>query len=162
MSLIESADPQAREDIGRLKAEQYAQSERLKAAEELGIKHTEQISGIEGNFGRRFDDFDRRFQACDHKHEAANQHRRKSDNEMKLIADTLQQSLEVNKQIQETNVKNQETLTKLLSTVEAHAPTVERAKANHTWWDKSKELLIVIAIVYAGLHGAEDIAAYFK
>ena len=74
---------------------------------------------------------------------------------MSIISTTLQESLTVNKQMQET-------LTKLLTTVEDNAPTIKRARDNQTWWDKSKEILIVVAIVYGALHGAEEIAAFFR
>lgn len=162
MSLLESIDFQARADIEKLKQEQYAQAALIDKNQGDCCKNAEQLTAVEALHSRRLGDLEHRFTECDTKHEAHNHHRRKSDNEMKLIADTLQQSLEVNKQIQETNVKNQETLTKLLATVEEHAPTVKRAKDTQTWWDKSRELLIIITVVYGGLHGAEQIASFFK
>lgn len=155
MSLLESIDFQARADIEKLKQEQYAQAALIDKNQGDCCKNAEQLTAVEALHSRRLGDLEHRFVECDTKHEAHNHHRRKSDNEMKLIADTLQQSLEVNKQMQET-------MAKLLTTVEEHAPTVKRAKDTQTWWDKSRELLIIITVVYGGLHGAEQIASFFK
>lgn len=155
MSLLESIDFQARADIEKLKQEQYAQAALIDKNQGDCCKNAEQLTAVEALHSRRLGDLEHRFTECDTKHEAHNHHRRKSDNEMKLIADTLQQSLAVTKQMQET-------MTKLLATVEEHAPTVKRAKDTQTWWDKSRELLIIITVVYGGLHGAEQIASFFK
>lgn len=155
MSLLESIDFQARADIEKLKQEQYAQAALIDKNQGDCCKNAEQLTAVEALHSRRLGDLEHRFVECDTKHEAHNHHRRKSDNEMKLIADTLQQSLAVTKQMQET-------MTKLLATVEEHAPTVKRAKDTQTWWDKSRELLIIITVVYGGLHGAEQITSFFK
>lgn len=155
MSLLESIDFQARADIEKLKQEQYAQAALIDKNQGDCCKNAEQLTAVEALHSRRLGDLEHRFTECDTKHEAHNHHRRKSDQEMSVITSTLQESLAVTKQMQET-------MTKLLTTVEEHAPTVKRAKDTQTWWDKSRELLIIITVVYGGLHGAEQIASFFK
>lgn len=155
MSLLESIDFQARADIEKLKQEQYAQAALVDKNQGDCCKNAEQLTAVEVLHSQRLGDLEHRFTECDTKHEAHNHHRRKSDQEMSVITSTLQESLAVTKQMQET-------MTKLLATVEEHAPTVKRAKDTQTWWDKSRELLIIITVVYGGLHGAEQIASFFK
>lgn len=152
---LENPDLQARQDIEKIKEEQYAQSELLKATKDCCEANSKRLDEILPEHKRRIGDLERRFTDCDTKHETHTHHRRKSDQEMSVIATTLQQSLKVS---QETK----DTMEKMLKLVEEHAPTVKRAKDNHTFWDKSKELLILIAIVYGALHGAEQIASFFK
>ena len=155
MDSLEVTDPIARADIAKLKKEQYAQSELLKANKICCEAATKQLNETLPEHNRRIGDLERHSTECDGKHEVHIHHRRKSDHEMSIISTTLQESLTVNKQMQET-------LTKLLTTVEDNAPTIKRARDNQTWWDKSKEILIVVAIVYGALHGAEEIAAFFR
>lgn len=155
MDTLEVADPQARADIELIKKEQYAQSARIKENKDCCEANSKRLDELLPEHNRRIGDLERRSVECDNKHEVHNHHRRKSDLEMSTITTTLQESLSVNKQMQET-------LTKLLTTVEDHAPTVKRARDTHTWWDKSRELLVIAAVIYGGIHGAEQIVAFFK
>lgn len=155
MDLIEVTDPEARADIEELRKEQYAQSVLIQANKDCCEAVNKQLTETIPAHNRRIGDLERRFTDCDSKHESHSYHRRKSDQEMSTISTTLNETLEVNKQTKET-------MDKLLKIVEEHAPTVKRAKDTHTWWDKSKELLIIIAVVYGALHGAEQIAAFFR
>lgn len=155
MEKLEVTDPEARAEIENLKKEQYAQSERIKANRDCCEKTTKRLDATLPEHNRRIGDLERRFTDCDGKHESHSFHRRKSDQEMTTISATLNETLEVNRQTKET-------MGKLLKIVEEHAPTVKRAKDTHTWWDKSKEILILAAIIYGGLHGVEQIAAFFK
>ena len=152
---LEVTDPQARADIAKLQKEQYAQSVFIRENKECCEANTKRLDELLPEHNRRIGDLERHSTECDGKHELHIHHRRKSDHEMSIISTTLQESLTVNKQMQET-------LTKLLTTVEDHAPTVKRAKDTHTWWDKTRELLVIVALVYGATHGAEQLAAFFR
>lgn len=154
MSLLESVDTQAREDIEKLRQEQYTQSALIEENKNCCAKRLEQITALETTFGRRVGDLELRFTGCDDKHEAANQHRRKSDHEMSIISATLQESLTVTKQMQAT-------MTQLLTTVEKHAPTVERSNKTHTTLDGLKSFMIYAACIAAFLMGLQQAIELF-
>lgn len=141
MSLLESVDIQAREDIEKLK-EQYTQS---------GL---ERLTEFEEKLGRRFGDLERKFTECDAKHEAHNSQRRKSDTEMSHIAATLQETLTVHRQTQAT-------MSQLLLTVEKHTPTVERSSKTHTTFDGLKSFMIYAACVSACILAIQHILEVF-
>lgn len=155
MSLLESADLQAREDIVRLKEEQYAQSELIRSAKDCCAKNEKRLEVFEVKTEGRVKNLERRFTDCDSKHESHNLHRRQSDKEMSVIAQTLGESLTVNK-------KTQETLVELLGEVKSHKETVDRSRNSQTTMDGVKNFFIYLAVISAGLYGIKQITLFLS
>ena len=157
----EVIDIMAREEIATIKDTQYAQSELIKTAKELAQSAAELAKNNSEIQSNRYADLERRMSACDTKHEAANQHRRRSDKEMSIIEATLKESLKVSQENQATFKENQETLKELLKFAQQYGKTVERARDEHTFKDKLKEVLIYVAVISAGLFGIREIFHFF-
>jgi hypothetical protein len=154
MSLLESADLQARDDIVKLNKEQYAQSELIKTAREAFVKHEAKIEGQVANL-------EQRFIGCDNKHDSHNKHRRQSDLEMATIATTLNETLAVNKQTQVTLSETQTTLAELLTIVRAHTKTVDRTADSYTTIDGVKGFFIYAASIAAGIYALKQVLDFF-
>jgi len=161
MSLLETADLQARDEIVAIKKEQYAQSELIRSVKEECAKNKKELDASGIRIEGRVEQLERRFVGCDNKHDAHNKHRRQSDLEMATIATTLNETLAVNKQTQVTLSETQTALTELLTIVRAHAKTVDRTQKSYTTWDGVKEFFIYVAVLSAGLYGVKNVLDFF-
>lgn len=153
MSPTEIVDTHAREELEVKKRALHSIS--LKSIKETCDLNSKQIAALEQNCNRRIGDLEQHRGECDNKHETALQHRRKSDQEMSVIATTLQESLKVSQQMQET-------MTKLLSTVEKHAPTVERSSKTHITLDGMKALFIYVGCTSTAIIATKYILEFFQ
>lgn len=161
MSLIETTDLQAREDIAKLKKEQYAQSELIRFVKDDCAKNKKESDSFGVKIGARVEVLERRFVTCDNKHDTHNKHRRQSELEMATIAATLNETLTVNKQTQVTLSETQTALTELLTIVREHTKTVDRTKDSYTTIDGVKGFLIYAAVISTGLYGIKHLLDFF-
>lgn len=161
MSLLETADLQAREDIAALKKGQYAQSDLIRSVKEDCARNKRESDAFDIKIDGRVEQLERRFVTCDNKHDAHNKHRRQSELEMATIASTLNETLAVNKQTQVTLSETQTSLTELLTIVREHTETVDRTKDSYTTIDGVKGFLIYAAVISAGLYGLKHLLDFF-
>ncbi len=146
----EVIDILAREEIHRIKDEQYAQHALIDSAKNLAQTAAELTKITSERQTSFIVEFERRMGGCDAQHEAAGYHRRKSDQEMSVIAKTLQETLEINRQNQTTNAR-------ILEILEEHSTTVKRVQKSHTTVDTLKIWLGYLAIAYVAWSQLKDL-----